>query len=55
MLRKVKKRLKEPSTWLGISLLAAVLGVPNEQISQFNQIVAAVGSILGIALPESNS
>lgn len=55
MLRKVKKRLKEPSTWLGISLLAAVLGVPNENINQFNQVVAAVGSILGIALPESDS
>lgn len=55
MWSKIKQRLKEPSTWLGISLLAAVLGVPNENINQFNQVVAAVGSILGIALPESDS
>lgn len=49
----IKRRLKEPTTWGGIAILATVLGVPTEQIGIFNQIVAALSAILGISLPEN--
>lgn len=51
---KIKDRLKEPTTWTGIALIAAVVGVPAEHINLFNQLVAGLGAILGIALPENN-
>lgn len=50
---KIKKRIKEPTTWIGISILATLAGIPPETIAMGAKIISAVGAITGIALPEN--
>lgn len=54
MWQKIQRRLKEPTTWIGISILATIMGVPPETIALGSKIVAAVGAIAGVTLPENN-
>lgn len=54
MKNKIFKRLKEPSTWLGLAMLAGLLGIPPELIAVGSKLAAAIGAIVGIALPEGS-
>lgn len=47
------RRLREPSTWAGISVLSALFGLPPGTIDALGQVVAGVGAIVAIALPEA--
>jgi hypothetical protein len=46
-------RLKEPTTYLGLAMLAGVLGVPPDTIAAGSKIAAIIGSMLGVAIPET--
>lgn len=48
---KTIKRLKEPSTWAGLGILAAMFGA-NVAPEQVNQIGGGVMALLAIFLPE---
>lgn len=53
-MQKIVTRLKEPSTWAGLSVLAALIGgnVAPEQISQ---IGGGIMALLAIFVPEGGS
>jgi len=52
MLRKLLKRLKEPSTWAGVSVIATIFGVPTGLIDAATQIVIGATAAAAILLPE---
>lgn len=45
-------RLREPSTWAGISMLAVAAGLPSDIVSVWAQALAAVFAALAVSLPE---
>lgn len=47
------KRLREPSTWAGISALGLIFGLPPGSIEAVGQIVGGIAAIAAIALPEN--
>ena len=49
----VIKRLKEPSTWAGLSIIAALFGVPPGTIDLIAQVVGGIAALAAIALPEN--
>lgn len=54
-MRYILDRLKEPSTWRGLAMLATALGVTIDP-SQMAAIVAAgtaVAGLIGVLLPDS--
>lgn len=42
MKKAILKRIKEPSTWAGLSVLAAVFGVPREAADAVASVATAV-------------
>jgi hypothetical protein len=46
-------RLREPSTWAGISILAALFGIPPGTIDLVAQVVGGVAALAAMALPET--
>lgn len=46
-------RLREPSTWAGISALGLIIGLPPGTIDAVGAIVGGVAALGAIALPES--
>lgn len=46
------QRLREPSTWAGISAIGLVVGIPEGAIDAVGQIIIGVTSLLSIVLPE---
>lgn len=46
------KRLREPSTWAGISVLGLVFGLPAGTVEAVGQIVGGVAALGAIVLPE---
>lgn len=53
MNRAILNRIKEPSTWAGLSVLAALVGVPPGTFELLSQVVMGVAGLAAIALPES--
>lgn len=53
MLKIIKRRIKEPTTWIGLSMLATLMGVPPDVVAAGNKLIAAVAAIAGVALPEN--
>lgn len=51
--KKLANRLKEPSTWAGISIIATLFGVPPGTFELVSQLVMAGAGLAAIALPES--
>jgi len=45
-------RLREPSTWAGVSIIAAMFGVPPGTVDLIGQVVAGVAGLAAIVLPE---
>lgn len=48
-------RLKEPSTWAGLSMLATMFGVPSDHVSAVSGVVAAIGAAAAVFLPEKTA
>lgn len=50
---KVLNRLREPSTWAGLSALGLLLGVPPGTFDAVGQLVAGAAGLAAIFLPEA--
>lgn len=46
-------RIKEPSTWVAVSAIAALFGAPVGSVDAVHQIVAGMAALLGVLLPEN--
>lgn len=55
MWKMIGRRLKEPSTWIGLSVLATIVGVPPGTIAVASKVIGAIGAIAGVAIPENRS
>lgn len=49
----ILSRLREPSTWAGLSVIATILGAPPGSVDLVHQIVAGVAGLVAIAAPEA--
>lgn len=49
------QRLKEPSTWAGLSALGLLVGLPAGTIDALGQVVGGVAALAAIFLPEKNA
>lgn len=52
IIRTIVARLREPSTWAGISMLAVAAGLPSEFVGAWSQALAALFAAVAISLPE---
>lgn len=52
MKKAILSRLREPSTWAGLSVLGAVFGLPPGTIDAVGQIVGGAAALAAIFLPE---
>lgn len=52
-MNKVIELLKEPSTYAGFAGLALTLGVSNEDFTAYTTAVAAIFSLVAVALSEN--
>jgi hypothetical protein len=53
MNKAILNRLREPSTWAGLSVIAALVGVPPGTFELVSQVFMGVAGLAAIALPES--
>lgn len=51
--KTIIKRLKEPSTWAGISALGLIFGLPPGTVDLVGQIVAGVAGLAAIFMAEA--
>lgn len=51
-LQSIVNRLREPSTWAGLSALGLIFGLPPGTVDAIGQILGGVAAIAAIALPE---
>jgi hypothetical protein len=52
-MQTIIKRIKEPSTWAGISALGLIFGLPPGTIDLVGQIVAGVAGLAAIFMAEA--
>jgi hypothetical protein len=45
-MQNIKQRLKEPSTWAGIAMLAAIFGVDPTKVSAIGQVANAAAAFV---------
>ena len=48
------KRMKEPSTWAGLSALGLIFGMPPGTVEALGQVLGGVAALAAIALPEGS-
>lgn len=53
--RYVLGRLREPSTWAGISVIAALFGVPPGTVEAVHQLTAAAIALGAVLLPDRSA
>lgn len=51
-LLKLLNRIKEPSTWAGITALGLLFGLPPGTVDAVGTLVAGVGAVAAILMPE---
>jgi hypothetical protein len=49
------KRLREPSTWAGLSVLGVVFGLPPGTVELVGQVIAGVAGLAAIFIPEAKT
>lgn len=49
------RRLREPSTWAGLSVVAALVGVPPGTVEAAGQVVAGLFALAAALMPESKA
>jgi len=54
-LKMLAARAKEPSTMAGISVLAAVFGIPPGTVDLVTQLIPAVAAVAAIVMPEGST
>lgn len=52
MFKTIAARLREPSTFAGLSALALLFGVPIGTADAIAQAVAAIAAVVAVVLPE---
>ncbi len=52
MKHQILQRLREPSTWAGLSALGMVFGLPPGTIDALGQLVGGLAAVAAIFLPE---
>lgn len=55
MFKLIKRRIKEPTTWLGLSIIASIAGVPPDVIAAGTKFIAVLAASAGVALPENTN
>jgi hypothetical protein len=48
-------RIKEPSTWAGLGMFAAMFGVPQTTFGMIQQVVMGIAGLVAVALPENKA
>lgn len=51
-MKAIFKRLREPSTWAGLSVLGVVFGLPPGTLELVGQVVGGAAGLAAIFLPE---
>jgi len=51
-MKKVFKRLKEPSTWAGLAAIAILFGIEPEKANNIAQALGVVAGAVAVILPE---
>lgn len=46
-------RIKEPSTWAGLGMFAALFGVPTSTFGLIQQIAMGVAGLAAVVMPEN--
>lgn len=52
MKKIILNRIKEPSTWAGLSMLGVVFGLPPGTIEAVGQVAGGIAALVAIFLPE---
>lgn len=50
--KNIIRRLREPSTWAGLSALGLIFGLPVGTIDALGQILGGVAALAAVVLPE---
>lgn len=48
----ILKRLREPSTWAGLSALGLIFGLPAGTVDALGQVLGGVAALASIFIPE---
>jgi|GEM_PF-1677473 hypothetical protein len=48
-------RLREPSTWAGLGVIASIVGVPTSTYQLVQQVLMGVAGLVAVAVPESKA
>lgn len=51
-MKKIINRLKEPSTWAGLSAVGLLFGLPPGTMDAAGQIVGGIAALVAIFMPE---
>ena len=51
-MKSIIKRMREPSTWAGISALGLVFGLPPGTVELIGQLIGGAAGLAAIFLPE---
>lgn len=51
-MKAILKRLREPSTWAGLSVLGVVFGLPPGTLELVGQVIGGAAGLAAIFLPE---
>jgi hypothetical protein len=51
----ILKRIKEPSTWAGITAIGLLFGLPPGTLDAVGMLVTGVGAVAAIVLPEAGN
>jgi hypothetical protein len=54
MSKALLNRLREPSTWAGISILATMVGIPSGAMDLVAQVVGGLAGLAAICIPEKS-
>lgn len=52
MRKAVLNRLREPSTWAGLSALAVLFGAPPGTVEAVSQVAGGLAAVAAVVLPE---
>ena len=53
MKKIIIQRIKEPSTWAGLSMLGVVFGLPPGTIEAVGQVAGGLAALVAIFMPEA--
>jgi hypothetical protein len=51
----ILKRIKEPSTWAGITAMGLLFGLPPGTLDAVGMLITGVGAVAAIVMPEAGN